>query len=78
MAKPGSIERKTGKFALALATFLQILEADGITEAHKVRAYIAREQHSSRTPQQRDLPRAMPGSMNDFESASDRQYFLSC
>ena len=61
MAEPGSIERKTGKFALARTTFRQTLEADGITEAHDVHAHIAREQHSSRTPQQRDLSAQCPG-----------------
>src|SRR5215469_14234480 len=75
MAKPGSIEGKTGKFALALTTFLQILEANGITKAHDVRAHISREQHSSRTPQQRDLSGAMPGDMNYLEAACDRQGF---
>ena len=63
----------TGKFALARTTFLQILEADGISEAHEVHAHIAREQHSSRTPQQRDVSRAMPRSMNNFDAASDGQ-----
>jgi hypothetical protein len=60
VAKPGTIVRKTRDFALAGTTFLQIFEADGITEAHEVRAHIAREQHSSWTPQQRNLSRAMP------------------
>jgi len=55
MAEPGSIEGKTGEFALARTTLVQILEADGVTEAHEVHAHIAGEQHSSRTPQQRDL-----------------------
>jgi hypothetical protein len=50
---------------------------NGITEAHEVRARIACEQHSSRAPQQRDLSRAMPGNMNDFDTASDGQYFSS-
>ena len=50
MAESGDVERKTGNFALARTTFLQTLEADGITEAHEVRAHIAREQHSSRAP----------------------------
>src|SRR5215475_7820419 len=77
MAESCSVERKTGNFALARTTFLQTLEADGITEAHEVRAHIAREQHSSRMPQQRDLSRAMPRSMNDFDPASDEQYFPS-
>src|SRR6516162_2406547 len=54
---------------------LQILEADGITEAHEVRAHIARKQHASRMPQQHDLSRAMPRSMDDFDTASDGQYF---
>jgi len=50
MAEPGSIEGKPGKFALARTAFLQTFEANGITEAHEIRARIAREQHSSRTP----------------------------
>jgi hypothetical protein len=33
---------------------------DGITEDHEVRAHIAREQHTSRAPQQRDVSCAMP------------------
>ena len=33
MAEPGSIERKTGEFALTGTTFVQTLGADGITEA---------------------------------------------
>src|SRR5215469_17282878 len=74
MDKPGSIEGETGKFALAHTTFLQVLEANGIAEAHDVRAHISREQHSSRTPQQRDLSGAMPGDMNYFEASRDRQY----
>jgi hypothetical protein len=56
-------------------TFLQTLEANGITEAHGVRAHIAREQHTSRTPQQRDVSRAMPRGMNNFDAAGDGQYF---
>ena len=76
MAKPGSIEGKTGKFALARATFIQILEADGIGEAHQVHAHIAREQHASRTPQQRNLSRTVSRNMNDFDAAGDGQYFL--
>ena len=75
MAKPGGIEGKAGKFALAHTTFLQVFEANGITEAYDVRAHISGEQHSSRTPQQRDLSGAMPGDMNYFEAACDRQYF---
>ena len=71
MAKPGGIEGKTGKFALARTTFIQILEADGISETHEVHAHIAREQHPSRTPQQRDLSCAMPRSVNNFEAARD-------
>jgi hypothetical protein len=51
MAEPGSIEGKTGNFPLARTTFLQTLEANGITKAHDVHAHITREQHSSRTPQ---------------------------
>jgi hypothetical protein len=77
MAEPGCIEGKTGKFSLARTTFLQTLEADGITEAHDVHAYVTREQHSSWTPQQRDLSRAMSRSMNHFEAASDGKYFAS-
>ena len=46
---------------LAHTAFLRVLEADGITEAHDVRAHISREQHSSRMPQQRDLSGAVPG-----------------
>src|SRR5262249_2110681 len=68
VAEPGSIERKTGKLALARTTFLQIFEADGIAEAHEVRAHIARKQHPSPMQQKRDLSRAMPGSMNDFDA----------
>src|SRR5215469_11755081 len=75
MAKPGSIEGKTGKFALAHTTFLQVLEANGITETHDVCAHVSREQHSSRTPQQRNLSGAMPGNMNYFEATRDGQYF---
>src|ERR1700756_5238707 len=75
MTKPGSIEWKIGKFALAHPTFLQVLEANGITEAHDVRAHISGEQHSSRAPQQRDLPGAMPGDMNYFEATCDGEYF---
>lgn len=52
-----------------------ILEADRITEAHEVRAHVAREQHASRMPQQRDLSRAMRRSMNNFEAAGDWQCF---
>ena len=51
-----------------------MLKADGITEAHSVHAHVARKQHSSRTPEQRDLSRAMPRSMNDFETTSDGQH----
>jgi hypothetical protein len=75
MAEPSGVECKTGKFALARATCLQILEADGITEAHQVRAHIAGEQHPSWTPQQRDVSLAMPRGMNNFDAASDGQYF---
>ena len=75
MTKPGSIEWKIGKFALAHPTFLQVLEANGITEAHDVRAHISCEQHSFRTPQQRDLSGAMPGDMNYVEATRDLQCF---
>jgi hypothetical protein len=75
MAEPGGIERKTGKLALARTTFLQILEADGITEAHEVHVHIARKQHSPRTPQQRHMSRAVPGGVNYFDAAGDGQYF---
>ena len=51
MAESGGIERKTGNLSLARTTFLQTLEADGITEAHDVHAHVAHEQDSSRTPQ---------------------------
>jgi hypothetical protein len=51
MAEPGCIKRKTDSFALARTTFLQTLEADWIAETHDVHTHIAREQHSSRTPQ---------------------------
>ena len=77
MAEPGGIERETGKLALARTPFLQTLEADGIAKTHEVRAYIAREQHSSRTPQQGDVSRAMPRSMDNLDAARDRQYFTS-
>ena len=78
VAEPSGIEGKTGKFALARTTLIQALEADGITEAHEVRAHIACEQHASRTPQQCDLSRAMPRSMNDLEAASNGKYFPIC
>ena len=71
MAEPGSIAGKTGKFALARATFLKVLEAERIAEAHDVRGYITCKQHPSALPHQRDLPRAMPGEMNHFEAARD-------
>src|SRR5215469_3168899 len=73
VAEPDSIEWKTGKFALAGTTILQTLEAERITEAHDVHAHIAREQHSSRAPQQRDLSRAMPRTVNHFDAASEGQ-----
>jgi hypothetical protein len=47
-------------------TVLQTLEVDGITEAHDVHAHIARERHSSRMPQQRDLSRATHVSWHGF------------
>src|SRR5579872_2098603 len=75
MAEPGSIEGKTDKFPLARTTFLQTLEADGVTEAHDVHAHIARKQHLSRPPQQRDLSRAMSGTMNNLDAAGDGQCF---
>ena len=65
----------TGNLALAGTAFLKILEADRITEAHDIRAHISRKEHSSRTPQQRDLSRAMPGDMNYFETNCDAQCF---
>ena len=51
VAEPGSVECKIGKFALARTTVVQILEADGVTKAHEIHVHVAREQHSSRTPQ---------------------------
>src|SRR6202008_149367 len=75
MAEPGSIKWKTGKFALTRTTIIQILKADGIAKAHDVHACIAREQHSSRTPQQRDLSCAMARRMNNLEASGDGQYF---
>ena len=60
---------------MARATFIQILEADGIGEAHQVHAHIAREQHASRTPQQRDLSVTMPRNMDDFDAAGDGLVF---
>jgi hypothetical protein len=74
VAKPGSIESKTGKFALASTAFIQILEAAGISKAHEVHAHIAREQHASRTPQQRDLSRTVSRNMDEFDAAGDGQY----
>ena len=41
VAEPGSIERKTGNFALARTTFLETFEPDGITEAHDIQAHVA-------------------------------------
>jgi hypothetical protein len=70
---PAGIKCKTGKFALARTTFLQVLEPDGITEAHEAGANFAGEQHSSRMPQKGDLSRAVPTNMNDFDAASDGQ-----
>jgi hypothetical protein len=52
-------------------------KSDRITEAHKVRARIARKQHSSRMPQKRDLSGAMPRSMNNFDTAGDGHYVPS-
>ncbi len=75
MTEPGRIECKTGNLSLAYTAFLQALEADGITKAHDVHAHVAREQHSSRTPQQRDLSGAMARSMDNFDAASNGQYF---
>jgi hypothetical protein len=75
VAESSSIERKTGKLALTRTTLIQVLEADWITEAHEVRAHIAREQHASRSPQQRNVSRAMPRGMNNFDAAGDGQYF---
>jgi hypothetical protein len=58
----------------ARTTFLQILEAGGITEAHKVRTHTAHERHSSRTrEQQRNLSPATPKSMDVFGAADDAQ-----
>jgi hypothetical protein len=73
MSKTGGLKRKISKSALARAAFAQILAADGITEPHNVRANVAGEQHASRTPQQCELSRAMPRSINDLEAASDRE-----
>jgi hypothetical protein len=46
---------KVRQLCAGCTTFLQILEANGITKAYEVRAVIACEQHSSWTPQERDL-----------------------
>ena len=75
MTKPGRIECKTGNLSLACTAFLQTLEADGITQAHDIHAHVAHEQHSSLTPKQRDLSGAMARSMNNFDAASNGQYF---
>ena len=75
MTEPGRIECKTGNLSLACTAFLQTLEADGITKAHDVHAHVAREQYSSRTPQQCDLSSAMTRSVNYFDATSNGQYF---
>jgi hypothetical protein len=60
----------------SVRALMQALEQIHSTlKAHDVHAHIAREQHSSRTPQQRDLSRAMPRSMNNFDAPGDGQYF---
>ena len=69
------LEKDDFSTLLACTAFLQTLETDGITKAHDVHANVAREQHSSRTPQQRDLSGAMTRSMNNFNAPSDGQYF---
>jgi len=75
MTEPNRIKYKTGNLSLACTAVLQTLEADGITKAHDVHAHVAREQHSSRTPQQCDLSGAMTRSVNHFDATSDGQYF---
>jgi hypothetical protein len=74
MAEACSLEREIGKFALACATVVQILEADGITKAHDVHDHVAHKQHSPRMPKKRDLSSAMSGSVNNFDAAGDGQH----
>jgi hypothetical protein len=78
MIEPSSIEREAGEFGLACTTVFKVLEAERITEAHDVRADIAREHHSSRAPKQRDLAGAMPGSIDCFDATSNGQCFCIC
>jgi len=73
-SRGASVEKKRAKGAPWPNPAASNERADGITEAHDVHAHIAREQRSSRTPQQRDLSRAMPGSVNGSDAASDGQY----
>ena len=49
MAEPDGLEANTRKLVLARTALFQTLEADRITEAHDIDAYIACEQHTSRT-----------------------------
>jgi hypothetical protein len=75
VAEAGGFEGKAGEFALAGTAFPQILESERITQTHDIHADIAREEHSSRTPQQRDVSGTMSRSMDHLNTAGDVQYF---
>jgi len=75
MAEPDCIEGKTGELALAGATVGDILEAQRIAKSRDVHEHVRSEQHTSGPPKQRDLPRAMPGNVNDVDASGDGQGF---